>query len=218
MTPYQILGIPETASKTEIKAAFNLLAKRYHPDKNPGDKKAEEKFKQISSAYTSLIKGNPKSTPSPVNNSIPRNYHVTLKISNILCSSTVNAEGYRLTIPAGTTDGQILHYGNIRLKVFHPNIDPFYVKDKKLYVKIALEKRETKKGSLIKIPVLRYIWFENDDEYFNIKLKSDLKLDQTMLISDFGIVRPGGSRAPLYVDITVIPNTPILKRIFRKKK
>jgi curved DNA-binding protein len=51
---YKILGIEKSATGAEIKKAYRELAKRYHPDKNPGDKNAEEKFKEISEAYEVL--------------------------------------------------------------------------------------------------------------------------------------------------------------------
>jgi curved DNA-binding protein len=47
---YKILGVDKKATKEEIKKAYRKLAVQYHPDKNPGDKKAEEKFKQINEA------------------------------------------------------------------------------------------------------------------------------------------------------------------------
>lgn len=52
---YEMLGIPETAASEEIKKVYRKLALRYHPDKNPGNKGAEEKFKEISGAYYVLI-------------------------------------------------------------------------------------------------------------------------------------------------------------------
>jgi len=55
---YEILGVPRTATQEEIKAAFRRLARKYHPDLNPGDKQAEEKFKEINEAYEVL--GDPK--------------------------------------------------------------------------------------------------------------------------------------------------------------
>lgn len=51
---YKALEVSETASKEEIKKAFKKLAKKYHPDINKGEKKAEEKFKEISEAYEVL--------------------------------------------------------------------------------------------------------------------------------------------------------------------
>src|SRR5690242_1039367 len=47
---YGALGVKKTASAEEIRKAFRKLARKYHPDVNPGDKKAEEKFKEISEA------------------------------------------------------------------------------------------------------------------------------------------------------------------------
>ncbi|RLC41909.1 MAG: molecular chaperone DnaJ [Candidatus Coatesbacteria bacterium] len=51
---YEILGISESASQDEVKKAYRKLAKMYHPDKNPGDKQAEERFKEIGEAYNVL--------------------------------------------------------------------------------------------------------------------------------------------------------------------
>ncbi len=51
---YQILGLAKNASLDEIKRAFRKLAVKYHPDKNPGNKEAEEKFKEINEAYAVL--------------------------------------------------------------------------------------------------------------------------------------------------------------------
>ena len=51
---YKILGIDRDASNDEIKTAYRRLAHKYHPDKNPGDTAAEERFKQIQWAYECL--------------------------------------------------------------------------------------------------------------------------------------------------------------------
>jgi curved DNA-binding protein len=51
---YGILGVSKRATQKEIKSAFRKLAAKFHPDKHPGDKSAEEKFKEINEAYTVL--------------------------------------------------------------------------------------------------------------------------------------------------------------------
>src|SRR5579885_1527506 len=51
---YQTLGVNRKASADEIRKAYKRLARKYHPDVNPGDKSAEERFKRISEAYDVL--------------------------------------------------------------------------------------------------------------------------------------------------------------------
>lgn len=55
---YKILGVPRDASEKDIKSAYRRLARKYHPDVNPGDNTSEERFKEISEAYEVLSDSN----------------------------------------------------------------------------------------------------------------------------------------------------------------
>ena len=52
---YEILGVSRTATDQEIKSAYRKLALKYHPDRNPGDKAAEDSFKEAAEAYAILV-------------------------------------------------------------------------------------------------------------------------------------------------------------------
>ena len=54
MTYYEILGVKQDADFDEIKSKYRKLAMKYHPDRNPDNKEAEERFKQVSEAYEIL--------------------------------------------------------------------------------------------------------------------------------------------------------------------
>src|SRR5512139_1911299 len=51
---YQVLDVPRTATEADLKKAYRRLAMKYHPDRNPGDHEAEERFKEAKEAYEIL--------------------------------------------------------------------------------------------------------------------------------------------------------------------
>jgi len=66
---YKVLGVDKNATPDDIKRAYRKLAKRYHPDKNPGDKQAEEKFKEINEANEVLSDTEKKARYDQISNS-----------------------------------------------------------------------------------------------------------------------------------------------------
>ena len=62
---YEILGISQNASESEIKKAYRQQAMQYHPDRNPGNQEAEEKFKEAAEAYEILSDSNKRSRQAP---------------------------------------------------------------------------------------------------------------------------------------------------------
>lgn len=63
---YEVLGVERGASQAEIKSAYRKLAKKYHPDLNPGDKQAEAAFKEVNEAYEVLSDDQLQSEIRPV--------------------------------------------------------------------------------------------------------------------------------------------------------
>lgn len=66
---YKILGVEKSASADDIKTAYRKLAKKFHPDKNPGDKQAEERFKEINEAHEVLSDPQKKARYDQISNS-----------------------------------------------------------------------------------------------------------------------------------------------------
>ena len=62
--PYKVLGVSPDASDEEIKRAYRNLAKKYHPDKNPGDAEAAKKMQQVNAAYEQIKNPNKASSGS----------------------------------------------------------------------------------------------------------------------------------------------------------
>lgn len=62
---YQVLGLGPDASMEEIRQAYRRRAQQLHPDRNPGDPRAEERFKQLSEAYRILTSTEPPTEPAP---------------------------------------------------------------------------------------------------------------------------------------------------------
>ena len=65
---YEVMGVEKSASDAEIKRAYRKVAKKYHPDTNPGNAEAEEKFKEAAEAYEVLSDADKKARHENVSN------------------------------------------------------------------------------------------------------------------------------------------------------
>ena len=83
---YKLLGVERTANQGQIKHAYRKLAMKYHPDKNPGDEEAAEKFKELSTAYAVLSDPNKKRQANPF---ICSSNHFSGKCPVLSCTGSV---------------------------------------------------------------------------------------------------------------------------------
>lgn len=143
MNYYETLGVLPTASDDEIKKVYKKLARKYHPDLNPNDQEAEEKFKEISEAYQNLdtpekrIKYERQTSPIDLNElftifgfhrgnmNVQMQTSITLKESIIGIKKTiyVNSHMYSVQIPAGVKSGETIIFhglGDTRIKNMPP--------------------------------------------------------------------------------------------------
>jgi DnaJ-class molecular chaperone len=72
MNPYQTLGVPRSATEADVRRAYRKLTMEYHPDRNPGDAQAEERFKEITIAYSILSDGDKRSVYDATGSVDPR--------------------------------------------------------------------------------------------------------------------------------------------------
>lgn len=131
---YKILGVTRESSQDEIKKAFRKLARKCHPDLNPGDKKAEEKFKELNEAYAVL--GDPK------------------KKEEYDQGGTVNFEGFK-----GFEGGASFDFGDIFGDLFGGQTASraHYIKGDDIHMGIELGLEEAFRGVSRQISVTRRI-------------------------------------------------------------
>ena len=179
---YKILNITKNAGEEEIKKAYRKLAKQWHPDKNPGNKKAEEKFKEISEAYDVLSDA------------------VKRKKFDDFISFSDNRRTYAYRKASDFTDKSYEYEFSEFFKQFFKKGKAgrrySYFKGDDLRGKITIDFSEVYEGST------RII--NTSDGKFRIKIKPGIKNDKILKIGGKGKKsRYGGENGDLYIRIVI---------------
>jgi len=188
---YEVLGVKRDATPEEIKKAYRRVAMKYHPDKNPGDKAAEDKFKEASNAYEVL------SDPEK------------RKIYDMRGHAGVHDAGFQ---GFNNYEDIFAHFGDIfGREVFGSFGDvfgdvfsrrgPVYSGDVRAKLTITFE--ESIYGAEKSIQV--------NGRNLTVKIPAGIKDGQTLRLGGQGDVAPNGRRGSLYVAISVQPH-PNFKR------
>lgn len=193
---YEVLGVSRNASPEEIKRAYRKVALQHHPDKNPGDKAAEEKFKEASNAYGVL------SDPEK------------RKIYDIRGHAGVhNAgfQGYTNFEDIFTNFGDIFgrevfgNFGDVFGDVFSRENPTGFRSQRRgnLRMRLKIPFEESILGAEKRIQV--------NDRTLTIKIPPGIKDEQSLRLSNQGNLNANGQRGPLIVQIAVQPH-PHFKR------
>ncbi|MAZ68522.1 MAG: molecular chaperone DnaJ [Candidatus Marinimicrobia bacterium] len=146
---YEILGVPKTSSKDEIKKAYRKVAMKFHPDRNPDNKEAEDKFKEAAEAYSVLSDDNKRSQydqfgHAGVNNSRGGGFSGGMNVEDIFNSVFGGGSGGFSDIFGGDIFGSQRSSGNRRRKA------------ENLKISIPLTYEEIFEGTSKKIKIKRW--------------------------------------------------------------
>jgi curved DNA-binding protein len=187
---YNILGVTKDSSEEDIKKTYRKLAKKWHPDKNEGNAESENKFKEISEAYSVL------SDPEK-----RKKFDEFMIFGNNTSSQKGNSQksGYEYNYQEENPE----NFSDFFKNIFNQKTRYSYFKGEDLRGKITIELEEAYKGS-VRILNIR-------QEKIRITLEPGIKNEHIIRIAEKGqISKYGGKKGDLYIRV-VVKESPIYK-------
>jgi curved DNA-binding protein len=194
---YSALGVDKNATADEIKKAYRKMAIKYHPDKNPGDKKAEDQFKVITEAYTVLSDPEKKLQYDSYGDSA---FHQRFSQEDIFRGSNIN-DIFREFGLGGNEDILSQLFGGGGRRGQQPFGGPARPREGADYnLKVRVPFRIAVTGGERRISFRT----ERGSEEMNVKIPAGTETGQRLRISEKGGLSPDGGRAgDLFLDIQV---------------
>lgn len=189
--PYSVLGVPPSATPEQIKKSYRKLALEFHPDKNPGNKSAEDRFKEINQAYELL------SDPSKRREVDLWMQGLAAKRSN---SPSRGAGGTRGTKEESFQDV----FGDLFSDLFGGGTRPKKGADLKYNLMISLE--EAANGAEKTISFVRKNGEKDETAKISVKVPKGVRQDQKLKLRGEGDRSSGGLSGDLFVVIAIKPH------------
>lgn len=197
---YAVLGVAKDASPENIKKSYRKLALKYHPDKNPGDKKSEEKFKEITEAYAVLSDPEKKKQYDQFGEA---GFHQRFSQEDIFRGFDVG-DIFR-EFGFGTDDifNQLFGGGPGRAAFYGGGARPRPVKGQDYILRTAIPFRQAVQGGERRVDFQR----DGQAEHLQVRIPSGVESGQRLRIAGKGGPSPaGGPPGDLFLELQVEPD------------
>jgi curved DNA-binding protein len=216
---YKTLGVEKTASADDIKKAYRKLALKFHPDKNPGNKEAEERFKKISEAYAVLSDadkrkqydsfGSDQFSRQYTQEDIFRNFDFSEILRDL--GFGAGAGGFRFSTGGRRRQGGFQQMDDDPFSDFLGGQQPYRrtaQKGQDLHYNLSISLEESVFGAEKKLALQK----EDRVEEINIKVPPGINTGKKLRLAEKGSPGTmGGPPGDLYLNITVLPH-PLFSR------